>query len=287
VEDRRFPDDDRTLSQPSTLTHHPGVANLAARIFFALDQIMINLLSGFTIGFVLGLLGGGGSILTVPALVYLSGQTPQAAVTASLAIVGANSLAGAYFHSRRSTLNWRVATLFGGAGMLAAFLASGVSRLLPVPVLMAVFAVLMILVGGLMVWQKPPAIAGQTRPAGVILAAGAGIGVLTGFLGVGGGFLVVPALVMLVGLPIEQAIGVSLAVIAANSAAGLLGHLGGAGVNTSLIAVFLITGLAGTFAGARLSQRLPAAILRRMFGMFVIFLGLLLLADNFARIIAL
>jgi uncharacterized membrane protein YfcA len=166
---------------------------------------------GFGIGALLGLLGGGGSILTVPALVYLLGQTPQAAVTTSLVIVGVNSALGALFHRAQGALNWRVALVFGGAGMVASYLVANAARGLPPELLMTAFAVLMLAIGLLMLLRPVP-----QRPAGApvtawkVVAGGVAVGALTGLLGVGGGFLIVPALVMLVGLPIREAVGTSL-----------------------------------------------------------------------------
>lgn len=245
---------------------------------------LLDLALGFGIGLSLGLLGGGGSILTVPALVYLVGQTPAAAVTTSLAIVGANSALGASFHRAQGTLNWRVALLFGGAGMLAAFLAAGLSGLFPPAALLVAFAVLMLVIAGLML---SPLTVRRSQPKtprwGVVLASGAAVGLLTGVLGVGGGFLIVPALVMLVGLPMSQAVGTSLVVIAMNSLAGLLGHLGGA-VDLAVTAVFVVAGLAGTFLGARLAGRLPAEQLRRAFAVLVVVLAVFLLYDNLPKI---
>jgi hypothetical protein len=250
-------------------------------------MLVLDTILGFGIGLSLGLLGGGGSILTVPALVYLIGQTPQSAVTTSLAIVGANSLLGAYFHRAQGTLNWRVALVFGGAGMLVAYLAAGVSKALSPDVLMVAFALLMLVIGGLLLSGRTRARhAHEAQPAlWKIVAGGAGIGLLTGILGVGGGFLIVPALVMLVGLPMHHAVGTSLLVIAMNSAAGFMGHLEGLALDASLIVVFVAAGLAGTFAGARLGKRLDANVLRRAFALFVIVLALFLLGDNLPKIV--
>ncbi len=248
-----------------------------------MSHLILDLILGFGIGLSLGLLGGGGSILTVPALVYVVGQSPQAAVTTSLAIVGANSMMGASLHSRRGTLNWRVGLIFGGAGMLAAYLASGLSRVFPPEALLVAFAMLMLLIGGLMFSGRMLGLASEaSAPRGwpVILAAGAGVGLLTGVLGVGGGFLIVPALVILVGLPMQQAIGTSLFVIAANSLAALLGHLNGETLDMSLMVVFAVAGWVGTSVGAHLAQRIPADRLRRGFAVFVVILAIFLLADN-------
>lgn len=249
-------------------------------------MLVLELLIGFGIGLALGLLGGGGSILTVPALVYVAGQTPHAAVSTSLVIVGANSLLGASFHRAQGNLHWRVAALFGGAGMGMAYLAAQVSRWFSPALLLVAFATLMLVIGGLMLFQPtPPAASAPARwrwP--VVLASGAGVGLITGILGVGGGFLIVPALVMLVGLPMAQAVGTSLIIITMNSVAGLLGHLGQT-LDWTLTAIFVITGLAGTWAGARLAHRLPADVLRRAFAVFILVLAVFLLADNLPRLL--
>lgn len=252
-----------------------------------MPPLLLDLVLGFGIGLSLGLLGGGGSILTVPALVYLVGQSPQAAVTTSLAIVGANSALGASFHHSQGTLNWKVALIFGGVGMVVAYLAAGLSKLFSPALLLVAFALLMLFVGGMMILRREQS---STEPAGIVwnlpltLVGGAGVGLLTGVVGVGGGFMIVPALVMLVGLPMNQAIGTSLVIIAANSAAGLLGHLTGTLLDLSLTLIFVSAGLVGTFVGARLAKRLPATRLRQAFALFVIVLALFLLNDNLLKI---
>lgn len=245
-----------------------------------LAALSLELAIGFAIGLALGMLGGGGSILTVPALVYLVGQTPRAAVTISLAIVGANSIVGASMHGRQGTMNWRVALMFGGGGMLAAYLASGFGKEISPTVLLIAFSILMLVVGALMLRNTSFHATTQQPHWTIVIAAGIGIGVLTGFLGVGGGFLIVPALVMFVGLPMPEAVGTSLLVIALNSFAGLFGHLRGEALPMTLLLVLVAAGIAGTMVGARLAKRLPAAQLRRMFGVFVIVLGAFMVTDN-------
>lgn len=250
-------------------------------------MLALELALGFAIGLSLGLLGGGGSILTVPALVYLIGQSPQAAITTSLAIVGANSALGASFHRASGALNWRVALVFGGAGMLMAYLAGGLSRSFPPAALLVAFALLMALIGGLMLRRATVRGSQPTAPRWPrVAASGAAVGALTGILGVGGGFLIVPALVMLVGLPMQSAVGTSLVVIAMNSAAGLLGHLSGAPLDWSLTLVFVAAGLGGTFLGARLVERLPAERLRQAFAWFVLVLAAFLLFDNVPKLLS-
>jgi uncharacterized protein len=250
--------------------------------------LMLSLVLGFGIGGSLGLLGGGGSILTVPVLVYLIGQTPQVAITTSLAIVGANSALGVFFHRSQGTLNWRVALIFGGTGMVVSYFAADLSKQFSPNVLMVAFALLMLAVGGILVGQKSSTHNTQ-HPDDLklwkVLFGGASVGLLTGILGVGGGFLIVPALVMLVGIPMHHAVGTSLVVITMNSLAGFLGHVSGMTLDLPLIAVFIAAGVIGTFAGARLSRKLNAALLRKVFAVFVIGLALFLLYDNLPKIL--
>lgn len=248
------------------------------------NLIGLEILLGFAIGLSLGLLGGGGSILTVPALVYLLGQSPQTAVTTSLAIVSANSLMGATFHRIQGTLNWRIALVFGWVGMLTAFLASGFSKLIPPTVLLIAFAVLMLFIGSFLLLRKDTLGTVSEKPLWITLLSGAVIGVLTGILGVGGGFLIVPALVILVGLPMQTAVGTSLVIITMNSIAGLLGHIHDNSIQPILILVFIISGLGGTFVGSRLVKYLPAKKLQTVFAWFVILLAIFLLVDNFNKL---
>jgi len=252
----------------------------------AMAQYALDLVLGFGIGLSLGLMGGGGSLLTVPALVYLVGQTPQAAVTTSLAIVGANSLMGASFHRLHGTLNWKVALTFGGAGMLVAYLAAGLSEMIPEAVLLVAFAIVMLLVGGLMLIRarEDSAELFVPRPLPVVIISGAGVGLMTGILGVGGGFLIVPALVMLVGLPMQMAVGTSLIIIAMNSLAGFLGHVGDGSLNMPLTVIFTLAGLFGTFVGAKFNKYLPARKLQKVFAWFIIVLAIFLLYDNWLPI---
>jgi uncharacterized membrane protein YfcA len=248
-------------------------------------MIPLELALGFGIGFALGLLGGGGSILTVPALVYLVGQTPQAAVTTSLAIVGANSLMGATFHHSQGTLDWKVALTFGGAGIIISYLSADIASYLPPAVLLVAFALLMIAIGVLLFMRRDHASAVYSpKPLTLVLVSGAGVGLLTGVLGVGGGFLVVPALVMLVGLPVQVAVGTSLVVIAMNSIAGFLGHAGNGSFDLILTLIFAGTGLAGTFIGAKLSKQISSSRLQRGFASFVILLAIFLLYDNLPKV---
>ena len=235
------------------------------------------------IGLSLGLIGGGGSILTVPILVYLLGVETHEAVGMSLAVVGATSLFGSYLHYRKDNVNFSAGTLFGFSGIIGAFLGSPLTKLVPPNVLLLIFAALMFVVAVSMLWRKKNANSEERHEANRTKAilAGFGVGILTGFLGVGGGFLIVPALVFFGGLPMKEAIGTSLFVIFMNCVAGLIGHAAQSHFDWSL--TFLVMGLAvsGTIFGTILSHRLAAHRLQKVFAMLVLGVALFLFAKNY------
>jgi uncharacterized membrane protein YfcA len=244
-------------------------------------HLLLALVLSTLIGVSLGLLGGGGSILAVPVLVYVARVEVHAAIGMSLAVVGATALVGGLVHARAGRVDLRAAALFGGAGMLGAPLGAQATHAVAPRVLLLLFAALMLTVGALMLRGREAA---RPEPAiphpAAVPAAGFGVGLLTGFLGVGGGFLIVPALALLAGLPIHRAVGTSLLVIAANSAAGLLGHLGRGEMPLSLTAAFTAVSALGALAGVRMASSLNPARLRRAFAVFVVLVGLFLLARN-------
>ncbi|GAB4202258.1 MAG: sulfite exporter TauE/SafE family protein [Roseiflexaceae bacterium] len=244
------------------------------------------LLLGGLIGLSLGMLGGGGSILTVPALVYVLGQDPHAAIGASLVIVGLNAATGAWLHGRAGHVRLKASVLFGSAGLLAAFAGARLSALLPDALLLVLFALLMLVVATLMLRGGAPQVPADVPVRWKLLFGGLGVGFLTGFLGVGGGFLIVPALVLLLGMDMRDAVGSSLVVIALNSVAGVCGHLGEQSVSLLLIGLLLVGGLPGLLLGARLAQRLPAARLRQGFAVLVVLLGIALLVLNLPKLVA-
>jgi len=240
-------------------------------------------LSGL-IGFALGIFGGGGSILAVPMLVFVTRVAPSAAIGMSLAIVGATSLVAGYAHHRQGQVRLKVALSFGGAGILTAFLGARLTHFVSGTVLMLSFAALMILVGGWMLkgarHVQPAVSRDETaveprRPRMVqALLAGAAVGGITGFLGVGGGFLVVPALIAFAGLGMREAVGTSLVVIAINSAAGFVGHLGNGALNLGLVAALTIAAVLGAVLGERTGRAVSIAKLRLGFAAFVIAVGI-------------
>jgi uncharacterized membrane protein YfcA len=237
-------------------------------------------LSGL-IGVSLGLLGGGGSILALPVLVYVAGLEVHAAVGASLAIVGATALVGGLVHARRGRADLRAAAFFGAAGMVGAPLGAQVTPLVPGRVLLLLFGTLMLVVSVLMLRGHPPARSPHPGPHPAALPlAGFGVGLLTGFLGVGGGFLIVPALLLLADVPIHRAVGSSLLVIAANSATGFVGHIRLGGLPLGMTAAFTAAAILGALVGVRVSAGLDPGHLRGAFALFVLLVGLALLARN-------
>ena len=242
------------------------------------------LLGAVAIGLVLGLLGSGGSILTVPVLVYLAGQPDKVAIAESLAIVGAIAAVGAVPYARQRLVDWHSVLYFGVPGIAGTYGGAALSEWVPGAVQLALFAVVMILAAGLMLrgGQDAGAAPRARQPLWLIAVEGLAVGVLTGLVGVGGGFLIVPALVLLGGLPMRLAVGTSLLIVAAKSAAGFVKYTdvlaqAGQHVDGSLIGLFAAIGIAGSFAGNALSQRVPQAQLRRAFAGFLVVMGAFIL----------
>lgn len=228
------------------------------------------------IGGSLGLVGGGGSILTVPALVHAGGFAPRDAIVASLIVVGVAATAGALLHWRRGTLDLVVAGWFGGLGAVGAMAGARLGRLVPGEWLMLAFGVVAVAAGVMLLSQRASPLTPSLRPHPALVASTAlGVGFLTGLLGVGGGFVIVPALALVVRLPMTRAVGTSLAVIAINCAAGLASATVSLDANRMMVTtVFATLALAGTLIGARTASRARPEVLRRVFGLLVVAVGL-------------
>jgi uncharacterized membrane protein YfcA len=229
------------------------------------------LLGAVAIGLSLGLTGAGGSILTLPVLVYFAGIPPREAIGLSLFIVGTAALVGAIQRGRAGEVHMKAAGLFVISGMVGAALGARLTYLLSPGQLMSVFAVLMVVVAVKMLLpgKELPVASSECRPVRCLFA-GAGVGVLTGFLGVGGGFLLMPALAKFARLPLRVATGTSLAVIACNSAAGFVSHLGEAPTPWLLAGVFSLIAGVGVFVGGKVAARLPEKVLRQTFAVLVL-----------------
>lgn len=239
------------------------------------------LLGAALIGLSLGLTGAGGSIITLPVLVYLAGLPPEEAVGLSLFVVGAAALVGAVQRLRSGEIHLKAVLMFAISGMAGA---AGGARLTPLVsgrVLMIIFAVLMLAVAINMLRGSKiePSVMAECRPARCLLA-GLGVGVLTGFIGVGGGFLLMPALVKFAKLPLRVATGTSLAVISFNSAAGFVGHFGEAPPRWAIAFVFAGIAAGGVVVGSGFAKRLPLARLRQAFAFMVVATGSFVLWQN-------
>lgn len=234
------------------------------------------------VGISLGLLGGGGSILTVPILSYIAGMTPKAAIASSLFVVAVTSGAALFPHARAGRVQWRTGLIFGGGGMAGAYLGGRLAAHLSGHVLMTLFALMMAATAIAMLRPARTAAAASPRelPIATVLIEGVVVGVVTGLIGAGGGFLVVPALVLLGGLSMQTAVGTSLLVISLKSFAGLAGHLGHVDVDWPLTLAVTAIAVAGSVLGARLAGRIPPAVLRRAFGVFIIVMAGLVLAKE-------
>lgn len=239
-------------------------------------SVLIALVAGVAIGVSLGLLGGGGSILAVPALVYLLDQDVSTAVPTSLLVVGTASIGGAVTHAREGDVRWRTAVGFALPGVITSFGGAWLNSRLDQDVLLLVFAGLMIVVAiHMLVGSDHETSDGESRFTGpkrlvVAGAAGAAVGFLTGLLGVGGGFLIVPALLLTLGLPMAVAVGTSLVIIVANSVAGFAANFSGADLDLAIAGAFIVGGLVGAVPGSRLAPRVDDDRLRTGFAVFVL-----------------
>lgn len=245
------------------------------------------------IGLSLGLLGSGGSILTVPVLVYLVGEPEKLAIAESLAIVGGISLFGAIPYALKKQIDWRSVLWFGIPGVVGTYLGAALSVYLSGVVQLLLFAAVMLLASVMMfrpTKAQPEGAAAHARSPLKIGAEGLGVGVLTGLVGVGGGFLIIPALVLLGGLPMGLAVGTSLLIIAAKSFAGFAKYVNvlaeqNLSMNWTLIAIFTVIGILGSFLGARVGRKVSNEGLRRGFAGFLVVMGLYVLATNVPKVL--
>ena len=250
-------------------------------------SFVIGLLLSVLIGLSLGMIGGGGSIITVPVLVYVLGVEAHQAISMSLAVVGATSIIGTSLHHQHKTVIWKIGFLFGGAGIFGAYFGSRLTYLFSPSALLLIFAVIMIVVA-IVMFTKNHETEQNSRttlqPVQAILA-GFGVGALTGFLGVGGGFLIVPALILFGGLAIKEAISTSLLVIAINCAAGLIGHLQHNGFDVRLSLMVTVLAILGALIGTNLSHRSSPDSLKKWFAVFVFLVGIFLVVRNYHALI--
>jgi len=263
---------------------------------------------GVVVGITVGALGGGGSILTVPALVYALGQDPRTATTASLIIVGVTTLIGMVPHARAGRVRLGQGVVFGLLGVGGAYLGSLLSASVDPDVLLVAFAGLMFVVAGVMTRRRRSAAraeaAGRGQPeartspmltlrpfrcdcraVGTLLLTATAVGLLTGFFGVGGGFAVVPALVLVLRLPMPVAVGTSLVVITINSASALVSRLGqDVTLDWALIGSFTVAAVVGSLVGARITSRVSPARLNLAFTILLVAVAVYTAASSILRL---
>jgi hypothetical protein len=247
--------------------------------------LILALVLSLAIGLSLGLLGGGGSILTVPILVYALGMEAKSAIATSLLVVGATSAIALIPHARAGRVQLRTGLVFGAAGMVGAFLAGRVAHYIPSGVLLLAFAAMMLVTAVFMMRGRKDSggegtLAPSHLPVIKVILEGLVVGGVTGLVGAGGGFLVVPALVLLGGLPMATAVGTSLVVIAMKSFAGFAGYLGHVSIDWTLAGLVTLMAVLGSFAGSRVAGKIHQDQLRKGFAWFVVVMGAFMLVKQ-------
>lgn len=240
-----------------------------------MTTLLLALPLGALIGAILGLVGAGGSIIAVPALVYGVGLSPVQAIPSSLIVVGLAALFAVLPRIRRG-VDWTTAAVVGLAGIPAAWAGAAVNRMLDPQLLMLAFAVLMAVAGIRMLLAKPAVADLSPEPRRLrthlpkALLVGAGVGFLTGMLGVGGGFIITPALVLLLGLGIATAVGTSLVVIFINTVAGFTAYLGGVNLNWTIVLSFAAAAIVGSLLAGRFAGRLADRHVTTIFSIIIL-----------------
>ncbi len=264
--------------------------------------VIIGFAAAILIGVSLGLIGGGGSILTVPVLVYILGVNPVLATAYSLFVVGSTSLVGSVTYMKKGLVNYKTALVFAIPSFIAVFL----TRKFFVPALpdplfnlgeaiitknigiMVFFALIMLAASYSMITTKKCVDCDENEPVvfnfPMIALEGSIVGVITGIVGAGGGFLIIPALVLLAKLPMKMAVGTSLLIIAAKSLIGFLGDLSTQSIDWQLLLIFTSLSIVGIFIGSALSKKINEKVLKTGFGWFVLVMGIYIITKELLAI---
>ena len=264
--------------------------------------VIIGFASAILIGVSLGLIGGGGSILTVPVLVYILGVNPVLATAYSLFVVGSTSLVGAVTYMKKGLVNYKTALVFAIPSFIAVFLTRKfLVPALPDPLftvgetiitknigIMVFFALIMLAASYSMITAKKCVDCDEDEPVvfnfPMIALEGSVVGVITGIVGAGGGFLIIPALVLLAKLPMKMAVGTSLLIIAAKSLIGFLGDLSTQTIDWQMLLIFTSLSIVGIFIGSALSKKINEKILKTGFGWFVLVMGIYIITKELLAI---
>jgi uncharacterized membrane protein YfcA len=264
--------------------------------------VIVGFAAAIFIGVSLGLIGGGGSILTVPVLVYILGVNPVLATAYSLFVVGSTSLVGAGTYMKKGLVNYKTALVFAVPSFIAVFLTRKfLVPALPDPLftfgeaiitknigIMVFFALIMLAASYSMITAKKCVDCDENEPVvfnfPLIALEGSVVGVITGIVGAGGGFLIIPALVLLAKLPMKMAVGTSLLIIAAKSLIGFLGDLSTQTIDWQLLLIFTSLSIVGIFIGSALSKKINEKILKTGFGWFVLVMGVYIITKELLAI---
>jgi uncharacterized membrane protein YfcA len=258
-----------------------------------MDLNILVLLGACAIGLSLGLMGSGGSILSVPVLVYLADQPEKVAIAGSLVIVGSIALLGSLTCMRQNLVAWSTVLIFGLPSMIGTYAGAGLSVYFSGITQLAIFAGVMLLASYFMLRQE--SIIDEVDQQGErhifkIMMDGLVVGMVTGIVGVGGGFLIVPALVLLCGLTMRVAIATSLVIIALKSFSGFIKYLDvmeqtNLAIDWQVVAVMIVVGGLGSTFGGKIANRVPQAKLKRMFGVFLSIMGTYILVSSAPQLI--
>ncbi|EQC47807.1 sulfite exporter TauE/SafE [Bacteriovorax sp. BSW11_IV] len=243
------------------------------------------------IGISLGLLGGGGSILTVPILVYVLEMPAKSSIALSLVIVGVTALISALGHARKKNVNFKIAFIFAPMAMLGAFLGARLSKLMDGSTQLILFAIIMLLAAifmfkGQKTNEKEDENETKEIKKTLILIQAFIVGIITGIVGVGGGFLIVPALVLLTGVSMKVAVGTSLLIIAFNSFSGFVGYIGTIEIPWMFLSIFTTVTVIGSLIGGHLSSYISSAKLKKVFAVFLIIMGFFILYKNKDKLVS-
>lgn len=248
--------------------------------------MLFAIIGALIIGASLGLFGSGGSILTVPVLMYLVGMPPDLAIASSLLIVAGISLFGSFSYIRRQSVSWKHFWVFGIPGMIGTYGGAWFGTLVDSRWQLLVFSLLMI-VAAVFMWRSKPVEQGNTKTLNYakVMLEGLTVGIITGFVGVGGGFLIVPALVLLAGLSMPMAIGTSLLIIVIKSAVGFLKYYAvmssqNVAFDWLVIGIMIAGGVLGSVFGAKLGRAIPKAKLQKGFAVFLVGMGLFVIIKS-------
>lgn len=249
-------------------------------------MLLLGAVLALLIGITLGALGGGGSILMLPTLVYALHVDPKSAIPISLVVVGSSSALAAIPYARRSLVDWRRAAVFGPAAMAGAFGGGHLAHWVPSSILLLSFGLMMLVTSVSMIRGRTATAAAPRKVrVGTLIALGIGVGIASGLVGAGGGFLIVPALTLLAGLPMPRAVGTSLAIIALQSFAGSAGHLAHTPIHAPLTVTLVAAASLGSVVGTMIAAKIEPTTLRKLFGGLVLATALFVIGKTLAAIV--